>query len=139
MPDERLGRLGAPPVELRPALPPVAAVPLADHRGDPTVGRRLVLAPQRQLPADLGLELDVADPPGLGLEVQRAARAGGEPGAVEEDAGAVDQTGAEVAVGQLLDDALLALGVELPDARGRASVAAAATASASLRPVKWAP
>ena len=107
--------LGAPPVELGPALAPVAPVPLADDRGDPTVGRRLVLAAQRELPADLGLELDVADAPGLGLDVQGAARAGGEAGAVEEDAGAVDQPGAEVAVGQLLDHALAALGVELPD------------------------
>ena len=116
--DERVGVLGAPPVELLAALAPVAPVPLADHRGDPAVGRRLVLAAEGQLPAHLGLQLDVAPPLGLGRPVEGAAGPGREPGPVEEDAGAVDQPGPEVAVGQLLDHALLPLLVELPEVGG---------------------
>ena len=118
MPDEGRRVLGAPPVELLAALAPVPPVPLPHHRGHPPVGRRLVLAAERELPAHLRLELDVAASLGLGRLVQGAARAGREPGPVEEDAGAVDQPGAEIAVGQLLHHALLSLLVELPEVGG---------------------
>src|SRR5664279_3566698 len=58
--------------------------------------------------------------PTLGLRrlVQGAAGAGREAGSVEEDAGTVHHPGAEIAVGQLLDHALLALLVELPQVGG---------------------
>ena len=136
--DEGLGVLGAPPVELVATLPPVPPVPLPDHRGHPSVGGRLVLAAERELPAHLGLELDVAAALGLGRLVQGAPGTGREPGPVEEDAGPVDHPGAEVAVGQLLHDPL-AVPVWNCHRSGVSVAAARSTLRASFLPVKWAP
>ena len=90
---EGLGRVGAPPVELLAALAPVAALPLADGRGDVPVDVGLVDPAQGQLPADLGLPVEGPLVPAQRRLVQRAAGAGGEPGTVEEDAGPVDDAG----------------------------------------------
>src|SRR6478735_11284599 len=112
--DVRLGVAGAVPVKVVAAGTPAAAVVLADR--DLGV-RRAVLAldgaeraPDRQLPADVGLGLDrvLAEPEGQ--RVQRAAGAalpggGGEVVAVVEDAGllAVDDRRERLALAVLVD------------------------------------
>src|SRR5208283_4707927 len=96
--DEGVGCLRAPPMELTPALAPMAAVPLADDRGDVTlVVVDLVLPAQRQLPADLGLERHGGQPPVERGDVEGAAGAGGEVGSVQEDAGVADEPGHRLA------------------------------------------
>ena len=67
---ERLGRLGAPPVELGAAVAPVAPLPLAQPRGDVAVVVGGVLEPDRHLPAHVGLPVERAL---AGLERRRCA------------------------------------------------------------------
>ena len=88
--DERVVALGAPPVEVVAALAPVAALPLAQRRRDVPVVVGVMLEAQRQLPADVGLPVDV---PLAGLDrsdVQSTTGAAGKVGLVVEDAGALD-------------------------------------------------
>ena len=64
------------------------------------VGRRSSsIAAERQLPAHLGLPVEGRSLAAERRLVQRAAGAGPEPGAVEEDAGAVDEAGDALALG----------------------------------------
>src|SRR6478752_9240237 len=92
--DVRLGVARAVPVEVVAARTPAAAVVLGDgHLEVARVVRQLDRAegaPDRQLPADVGLECVRLDPGEDRVLVQRAAGAGGETGTVEEDARAVD-------------------------------------------------
>src|SRR5947209_1351578 len=112
---EGLGRLGAPPGELVAACAPVASVPLADRGRDMAAAVDLLVAPQRKLPAHVGLQLEVRYVPLDGGPVQGAAGAAREPGAVQEDAPTVDETSLHLALLADLDDApLLALLLELP-------------------------
>src|SRR5205085_9505369 len=57
--DEGVARLRAPPGELLAARSPVAPVPLTDGGGDVAVVMHLLVTLQRQLPAHVGLELEV--------------------------------------------------------------------------------
>ena len=58
--------------------------------------------------------------PSLGgrRDMERTTRACRKTRSIQEDAGSIDQAGSEVSAGQLLDDALLSLLVELPDIGG---------------------
>ena len=98
-----LGVGGAVPVEVVPTGPPAVATVLTDaHLGVGRLvgpGHRPVLAPHRQLPADVGLGLQEVPALAERQQVQRAALAGRESGSVQEDAGAVDHPG--LAPGQL--------------------------------------
>lgn len=111
------GVLRAPPVEVVAAFTPVAAVPLADDRGHSSVRFGLILPTERQLPADLRFEFDVAHPSTSGLEVQCAPGTGGKSRSVEKDAGIVDEPGPRVAAVEFTHDAVLAFSVELPHLR----------------------
>src|SRR5581483_2721475 len=77
-------------------------------------------APQRQLPAHLGLDVTVMAAGAHRVNVQRATRAGGEARSVQEDARIVDETRAPFLLAVLVlpalrVDALLATGIaELP-------------------------
>src|SRR5437764_7409323 len=93
MADEGVGRLGAPPVELGPAVAPVLPVPLDDPRGHVPVAVVGVLTAQGELPAHVGLELERALTALERGPVQRTPGAAREPGAVEEDAGPVHHPG----------------------------------------------
>src|SRR6476620_3340349 len=92
--DVRLGVARAVPVEVVAARTPAAAVVLGDrHLEVARVVRQLDRAegaPDRQLPADVGLERVRLDPGKDRVLVQRAAGAGGETGTVAADARAVD-------------------------------------------------
>ena len=118
-PDERLGRLRAPPVELLPALAPVAALPLAQPGRHVAVLVRRVLETQRHLPAHVGLPVERPLAGLEGADVQRAPDAAGEARPVEEDARVVDQPGhGRIAVPSSSDPraqeaAAASLGVEL--------------------------
>src|SRR5699024_3848405 len=98
-PDEGLGRFGAPPVELLAPGTPVAAFPFPYRGGDVAVVISHVVASQGQLPAHLGLVVEKAHAPFLGSEVERATRAGREPGTIQEDAGAIGDTGHRTTAG----------------------------------------
>ena len=96
--DEGVVGLGAPPVELGAALAPVAPLPLPQRGGDVAVGiLGVVLEPQRELPAHLGLPVERALAGLEGGGVQGAADAALEPGPVQEDAGTVDEAGLDLA------------------------------------------
>ncbi len=133
----RGGRRGAPPVQVMAAGPPAAPVVLADRHlqhlrvvrpVDPVVG-----APDRQLPADVRLGLQRLAALAQRQHVQRAARAGGEAGAVVEDARALPAPGLPLAVLVLLGPARLGADVvELP--QRRASAVPRARRPASRRP-----
>src|SRR6476659_289626 len=58
--DEGLVPVGAPPMEVVATLAPVTALPSADRRRDVSIDVALVDAPERQLPADLGLPVEWA-------------------------------------------------------------------------------
>ncbi len=73
----------------------------------------LVLAPERELPAHLGLERHEVDAPARRRDVEGAARTGREVRLVQEDAGVADQLGHGLAVLVDLNDVLL-LAVVLP-------------------------
>src|SRR5207253_11304760 len=88
---ERLGSLRAPPVELLAARAPVAALPLGHGGDDVTVVTRLLVPAQGELPAHVGLQLEVGDAPFDGSAVQGAAWSAWKAGAVEEDARALDE------------------------------------------------
>ncbi len=115
-PDVRLGVAGAVPVEVVPAGAPAAPVVLRDRHLEVArvVGQldRAEGAPQRQLPAHVGLECVRLHPREHGVLVQRTPVSGGEAGTVEEDAGAVDDAG--------LAGAVLLLGPVVATAGGRA-------------------
>src|SRR5207244_10792924 len=66
--------------------------------GDPAVVVIAVLPPQRELPADLGLEVEGALAPFEGSPVEGAAGPAGDAGAVQEHTRAVDQPGHELAL-----------------------------------------
>ena len=91
--DERLGRLGAPPVELGAALAPVAPLPLPQPRREVAVLVGRVLEADRHLPAHVRLPVERPLAGLEGADVQGAAGAAGEAGPVEEDAGVVDEAG----------------------------------------------
>src|SRR5262249_32274277 len=93
VPDKGVRALGAPPVELEPAVAPVAAFPLPQGGRHVAVFAGVLVEAERELPAHVGLPVHE---PLAGLErgpVQRAAGAAGETRAVEEDAGVVDEAG----------------------------------------------
>src|SRR5581483_3548179 len=115
-PDERLVGVGAPPVEVRPAVTPVAPLPLPQRRGDMAVAVGLVDPAQRELPAHLGLPVERAFAARHRGLVQGAARPGVEARPVEEDAGSVDESGDGLALGVHLDGAPAPVGLllELP-------------------------
>ena len=97
-------------------------------------------APDRQLPADVGLGLDEVHAGAEREPVQGAARAAREAGPVEEDAGALVDRGLAVALVVGLDPGVLAAGVvELPVARGRALRRTSATRFSSSSSEKCAP
>lgn len=112
--DEGPRVLGAPPVEVGSTRAPVTTVPLCDSRGDASIVFDDVVASQRQLPADFGLERYVALRVVDRHDVQCATGAPMEIGSVEEDARVLDQPGDDLAV--LLDPSrgLSSLGLELP-------------------------
>ena len=91
--DERLRRLGAPPVEVLAALAPVAALPLPQPGRQVAVLVGRVLEPDRHLPAHVGLPVERPLAGLEGADVQGAAGAAGEAGPVEEDARVVDEAG----------------------------------------------
>src|SRR5205807_7090529 len=95
---EGLGRLRAPPRELVTAGAPVVAVPLTDGGGDVAAAVDLLVAAQRQLPTHVGLQLEMGYIPLDRGPVQGAAGAARELGAVQEDAGAVDEAGLHLSV-----------------------------------------
>ena len=120
-PDERVRRLGAPPVELLATLAPVAPLPLAQRRRDMAVIVGVLVQPERKLPADVRLPVERSFAVLERGDVERAADAALEAGAVQEDAGAVDHTcraGALVVGGEPV---LLALAPQLPRGRGQAA------------------
>ena len=91
--DVGLGPLGAAPVHRLAVVAPVAALPPA-NRGDlGAVGLHFPVDLDRQLPAHRGLPRDRRFARLQRGEMQRASRPTGEPGSVEEDAGAVDDLG----------------------------------------------
>ena len=101
----------------------------------------VVLEPQRELPAHLGLPVERSL---AGLErrgVQRAADAALEAGAVQEDAGAVDEAGLDLAGLVDLGGPGLAVPdvVELPLLRGEPLGVARASFASSSSSTKWAP
>src|SRR5581483_10428802 len=83
---ERVGLIGAPPREVVAAFAPAFARELGERRDDGAVLLLLVDAPQRQLPAHLGLDVTVMAAGAHRVNVQRATRAGGEARSVQEDA-----------------------------------------------------
>ena len=91
---------GAVPVQVGATLAPGATVVLGDGGLEDfaAVGPRhpLLAAPDRQLPADVRLHRQRLDTQLLRLEVQRTADAALEAGPVEEDAGALVLSGAQV-------------------------------------------
>ena len=101
-------------MELRTAGTPVPAIPLGDARDHVPVVLDLFVASQRQLPAHLGLERDVALVIIDRHHVQRTARASMEVGTVEKDARVFNDSRRDLAV--LLDSgrAGFSLGLELP-------------------------
>ena len=108
--DVGLGVARAVPVEVVAAGAPAAAVVLAD--ADLEVGRAVGPldvaegAPDRQLPAHVGLGLDEVHVLVQGERVQRAAVAALEVAGVVEDAGAADDAGLALALVVGLDPAL---------------------------------
>jgi hypothetical protein len=112
--DERRRVLGAPPAEILAACAPVPAVPLRDARDDVATVLDLVVAPQRQLPADVGLQRDVALLVVQRHHVQGTARAAMEIGPIEEDARPLDQLGHDLAVLLHPRGGGSTLGLELP-------------------------
>ena len=72
--DEGVGVLGAPPVEVGTAGAPVATLPLPQDVGEVVVVVAVEVEPHRDLPADLGLPVQVALAPGHCGVVERAAR-----------------------------------------------------------------
>src|SRR4051812_14267555 len=114
--DERVVRLGAPPMELLAALAPVATLPLAHGRRDMAVLVGLVDPSQWQLPAHLWLPVQWPLVASQRRLMERATGAGVEARPVQEDAGPVDETRHDVAVLVDLDRtaSLVRLLLELP-------------------------
>src|SRR5262249_38896459 len=97
--DEGIGALGAPPVELEAALAPVAPLPLPQRAGRVAVLAGVLVEPQRELPAHVGLPVHGPLAGFEGGAVQRTPGAPREAGTVEEDAGVVDEARRASAVG----------------------------------------
>src|ERR1017187_6034713 len=85
--------LSAAPGHLLALYAPVPTRPATHRRHLGIVDTRLPVHPDWQLPANRRLPIDWWLARVDRRQVQRAARAAGEPGAVEEDAGAVDNAG----------------------------------------------
>ena len=137
---EGIRRLGAPPVELVAALAPVAPLPLPQRSSSRDRGRRC--APRGGAGAASRRPASSrAAAPGLQRgDVQRAPHAALEPGAVEEDAGAVDhpgRCGRRPRRCRRCRPACPSLGAATGPAVSRA--AAASTAARSSSSTKWAP
>src|SRR5205807_1748226 len=90
-----MARLGTPDDVASAALfaagPPPGPGELRQRRGHGAVPVFLVLLAERELPADVGLRRHGMRPLAQGQHVEGAARPGGEPRAVEEHAGTVDE------------------------------------------------
>ena len=108
---------------------PSAAAPTRRAARHVPVGSDRVLAAQRELPADVGLQLEGRYSPFERCPVQGAAGAAGVARAVQEDAGARDEPGGDGPLRVPLEHAGLqaALRSGTATARRRASPAAAAT------------
>ncbi len=90
---ECLGRLRAPPGEVGSTVAPVPPPPLGQRGRDVAVFSHRVLPAQRELPADVRLQLEWRHPPLEGCPVQGAARPAFVVRTVEEDTGAPDEAG----------------------------------------------
>ena len=92
--DEGVGGVGAPPVEVEAALAPVAALPLPQDVGDVLVVVDLARSRRRgSCQQTSGFQSMKRSSRATRRLVQGAAGAAGEAGAVEEDAGVVDEAG----------------------------------------------
>ncbi|MFM8530687.1 MAG: hypothetical protein ACKOD2_13640, partial [Ilumatobacteraceae bacterium] len=105
--DEGVGCIGAPPMQIVTIIAPVASLPFAHERRDPSARVGVVFEADRQLPADVRLPVEWALTGLDGGDVEGAARASGESRSVQEDARSVDSTRRGVAVLVLLEEAFL--------------------------------
>src|SRR5665213_1028409 len=101
-------------MEIGAAGAPVTAVPLRDASDDVSVLFDLVVAPQWELPADLGLQRDVTLLVVDRHDVERASRTAMKVGSIEKDARVLDEPGDDLAVLLHARRSLTALGLELP-------------------------
>lgn len=111
---KRFRRFGAPPVESLATLTPISTVPLSD--GGPNVSEcvNFVFATQRELPADFGLEGDIALVIVHREEVEGAARSPMKIRAVQEDARVFYEPSRGFSIFVSFNDAVFPLGLELP-------------------------
>ncbi len=105
----RFGVARAVPVQLVPTRSPAAPVIFGDddHQNVGAVGAFdvFVLAPDRQLPADVRFQIQRFVIIGNGIVMQRAARTARKPGPVQKDAGTINNASLLVAVHVSTNDA----------------------------------
>ena len=101
-------------MELSSSCSPVAPLPLTDGGHDPPIVEHLVLAAQRELPADLRLPRHVALASPHGSDMERAAGTLCEVGPIQEHAGVIDERCRQLPVIVLRDDVLRCPILELP-------------------------
>jgi Fe/S biogenesis protein NfuA len=107
-------------VEFVTALTPVRAVPLANRGGDVSSVTGLFVAPERELPTDVGFDIDVTDALVHGHDVQGATGAAGKAGTVEKDARVIDESRHNLSVALHPGRAVAPLLLELPLILGEA-------------------